>query len=447
LETQRHWSIRKVNQVIKEALDASLPYPIPVTGEVSNLTIHSSGHVYLTLKDKTSQISAAWFGHANEARKLGLKNGLQVECWGKISVFHPKGTYQITLSSLELAGKGLIRQEFERLKLKLRDQGLLDQQRKRPIPQIPKTVGVITSPTGAAIQDFLQVVNRRFSGLHIRIYPGRVQGPRTAEFTIAGLKYLNVHNSCDVIVITRGGGSYEDLSGFNDEALAHAIANSRIPVISAIGHEPDVTIPDLVADFTAPTPSAAAELVCGKKSELLQNLRSKKAHLNSLINWRLSETQKHLQRLTLSPILSEPKHILTVYMQKLDEIKTTLAQNVNRLLSDKKHQLALLQSRNIAQQQRAKILEFTQQLNRLKVRQTQAIQGQLERTQQKLNHQKSTIMAYNPKNVISRGYAILRAEDGTIIKKTNQVKVNQAITATVIDGSMDLTLNSITKES
>ena len=446
LELKKHLSIREVNQAIKMALDNSFPYPILLTGEVSNLTIHSSGHVYLTLKDKSSQIQATWFGQANEARRLGLKNGQQVESAGKISVYHPKGTYQVTLSSLQLAGKGLIRQEFELLKLRLRDKGLLDQQRKRPIPQIPKTVGIITSPTGAAIQDFLQVVNRRFSGLHIRIYPGRVQGPRTAEFTIAGLKYLNEHKACDVIVITRGGGSYEDLSGFNDEALAHAIANSNIPVISAIGHEPDVTIPDLVADFTAPTPSAAAELVCAKKSELLQNIRSKKTHLNSLISLQLSETQKYLQRLSLSPILQEPKHILAVYMQKLDEIKTTLEQKIKITYSNKKYQLALLQSRNIPQQQKTKINEFTQQINRLKARQTQAIQGQLEWCQQKLNHQKSTIIAYNPKNIINRGYAILTTDDGTIVRKTDQVEVNQTITATITDGTMDLTLNAITKE-
>lgn len=446
MPNQKPWTIKEVNQKIKAALDSSFPYPIPFTGEVSNLTIHSSGHVYLTLKDKSSQIQATWFAQAKTARQMGLKNGMQVEGTGKISVYHPKGTYQISISNLQLAGKGLIHQEFLDLKLKLRDQGLLDPQRKRTIPQIPKTVGIITSPTGAAIQDFLQVVNRRFSGLHIRIYPGRVQGPRTAEFTIAGLKYLNDHKSCDVIVITRGGGSYEDLSGFNDEALAYAIANSEIPVISAIGHEPDVTIPDLVADFTAPTPSAAAELVCAKKSQLLQNIQSKKTHLMSLVRLQLSENQHRLQQVALAPILQEPKHLLAVYMQKLDEIKTTLQQNIKTIISQKKHQLELCKSHNISQQQLAKIAEFRQRLNELKSRQIQAIQRQLELHRQKLTQQKATINAYNPQQVINRGYAILRKEDGTIIRKSDQVEKGQNVTATIADGTLDLTINAITKD-
>ena len=439
-------TIKEVNQQIKAALDSCFPYPIPLTGEVSNLTIHSSGHVYLTLKDKSSQIQATWFGQAESARRMGLKNGLQVEGTGKVTVYHPKGTYQITLSNLQLAGKGAIHQEFEDLKLKLRDQGLLDAQRKRSIPQIPKTVGIITSPTGAAIQDFLQVVNRRFSGLHVRIYPGRVQGPRTAEFTIAGLKYLNDHKACDVIVITRGGGSYEDLSGFNNEALAHAIVNSKIPVISAIGHEPDVTIPDLVADFTAPTPSAAAELVCAKKSELLQSLQSKKSQVTSLIRLQLSETEKRLQQISLAPILQEPKHLLAVYMQKLDEIKMIIAQNTMTIFSRKKHQLELCKSHNISQQQILKINEFRQRLNEFKARQSQAIQGQLELYQQRLNHQKTTIKAYNPQQVVNRGYAILRKSDGTIIRKLDQIEKGQNLTATISDGRLDLNLNAIIKD-
>jgi exodeoxyribonuclease VII large subunit len=439
-------TIGEVNQAIKGALDQCFPYPMPLTGEVSNLTIHSSGHVYMTLKDKTSQIQATWFGQAKQARHLGLKNGTQIEGVGRIAVYPPKGSYQINLSSVQLSGKGAIHQEFELLKLKLRDQGLLDVQRKRPIPTIPKIVGIITSPTGAAIQDILQIVNRRFSGMHIRIYPGKVQGPRTAEFTIAGLKYFNKHQACDVILITRGGGSYEDLSGFNDEELAHAIANSDIPVISAIGHEPDVTIPDLVADFTAPTPSAAAELVCGKKSEILQQIESMKRQIHALIRLQLGEYQQRLHQISYAPILQEPKHILSIYMQKLDEITTQLRQQMLSILTAQKHQLSLINHKIHSQQLDSQLQQYKEKLDLLSTRQRHAIHRKLSQSQQHLTQLKSTITAYNPQHIVDRGYAILRNEQGTIVRKTTSLKKGQSLTASISDGSIDLTINSIKKD-
>ena len=258
------WEVSDVNRAVREIVEGSL-LPFWLRGEVGSLVLHRSGHAYFTLKDTNSQLRAVFFGGAAQCAKLGVANGSMIEAFGNLTVYEVRGEYQFSARRLRLAGLGDLQRRFEEVRRRLAAEGLFDQERKRPIPVLPKRIGVVTSPTGAAIRDFLQIINRRFPNVNIRIYPCMVQGQGAAEQVARGVEFFNRTGGADVIVVTRGGGSMEDLWPFNEERLARAVAASAIPVISAVGHEIDFTICDFAADLRVPTPSAAAELVIGKR--------------------------------------------------------------------------------------------------------------------------------------------------------------------------------------
>ena len=270
------WSVSAVNRMIKETIEGSF-MPFWMGGEATSMLIHRSGHVYFQMKDERSQIKVCWFGGAEQCRKLGIKNGTVVEVWGSLSVYDVRGEYQFVVRKLRPAGIGLLQQKFEEVKSRLAAEGLFDPARKKPIPRIPGTIGVVSSPSGAAIRDFLQILFRRFPGVTVKIYPALVQGSEAAAQVAAGVRFFNgeddpENGQVDVIVVTRGGGSMEDLWCFNDEKLARTVAASKIPVISAVGHEIDFTICDFVSDLRAPTPSAAAELVIANYADITAGL-------------------------------------------------------------------------------------------------------------------------------------------------------------------------------
>jgi len=390
---QKIWTVSELNREIKGLFESCFPYGMWITGEVSNVTIHRSGHVYLSLKDSRCQISATWFGGAATAREMGLKNGMQVEAFGMLSIYEPRGTYQINLRRLTPKGAGDLQRQFEELKLKLQMQGLFEPDRKKPIPQLPGCVGVITSPTGAALQDFLQIINRRFNGMHIRVYPAIVQGAPTAQHVINGINFFNQTKSCDVIVVTRGGGSMEDLWGFNNEQLAYTIAQSRIPIISAIGHEIDFTIADFVADLRVPTPSAAAELVSSHKQELVQKIDNLKQRTLSSLQLKMLNFRRRLAIIKGSRVFQEPTNMLRIYSQKVDE---------------------------------------------LAMRKDRAMNYILERNKIKLNHLKSTLNAFDPQRVVERGYSILTNSEGKLIRSAEDVKSKDEVKARVSDGNIEL---------
>lgn len=390
---QKIWTVSELNREVKGLFESCFPYGMWITGEASNVTIHRSGHVYLSLKDRKSQISATWFGGASAARQMGLKNGMQIEAFGMLSVYEPRGTYQVNLRRLTPKGAGDLQRQFEELKLKLQMQGLFEPDRKKAIPQLPNCVGVITSPTGAALQDFLQIINRRFNGMHIRIYPAVVQGSPTAQHIINGINFFNQTRSCDVIVVTRGGGSMEDLWGFNNEQLAYTIAQSQIPIISAIGHEIDFTIADFVADLRVPTPSAAAELVSSHKQELVQKIGNLKQRASSSLQLKMLNFRKRLEIVKGSPVFQKPANMLRIYSQKVDE---------------------------------------------LTMRKDRAMNYILERNKTKLNHLKSTLNAFDPQRVMERGYSILTDSEGRLIKSINDVSSKDELRAKVSDGNIEL---------
>ncbi|MBR7108087.1 MAG: exodeoxyribonuclease VII large subunit [Lentisphaeria bacterium] len=317
------WSVSAVNRALRETIEGAF-MPFWMGGEAGSLILHRSGHAYFQLKDDKSQIRACYFGGAAECRRLGIGNGSLVEVWGNLSVYEVRGEYQFNIKKIRLAGIGALQQRFDELKRKLDAEGLFSPERKKAIPLLPRKIGVVTSPTGAAVRDFLQIINRRFPDVNVQIYPALVQGPQAAAQVAAGVAFFNRTRSVDVIVVTRGGGSMEDLWPFNEEIVARAVAGSSIPVISAVGHEIDFTICDFAADLRVPTPSAAAELVIGRREEFFSRLERAGKDLSAILQLRISNYRNRLERLAGNPVFHEPRRALDVKRQYLDEMELRL---------------------------------------------------------------------------------------------------------------------------
>ncbi len=385
------WSVSDANAAVRDLVENSL-LPFWLRGEVSNLVVHRSGHVYLSLKDDKTQIRATFFNGAKMVTELNLANGALVEVHGRLTVYEVRGEYQFSIRSIRLAGLGDLQRRFEELKKKLEAEGLFDPARRKPIPALPRSIGVVTSPTGAAIRDFLQIVNRRFPNLHIAIYPAQVQGAGAAAEVARGVEFFNRTNAVDVIVVTRGGGSMEDLWPFNEEVLARAIAASRIPVISAVGHEIDFTIADFVADLRAPTPSAAAELVIGRREEFQNRLSELGRMLNSTLDYRLMAARSKLNQLASSSVLQEPAHLLAMRSQELDELEIRMGHYLEKF--------------GLAQQTKL-----------------DGLAGRLE--------------ILNPRRQLERGYAIL-TKAGAVLTSAAEAKPGDELQAALADGSLTL---------
>ncbi len=307
-----------------------------VEGEISGLKKPHSGHIYFNLKDETAVLKAAFFNRYSQDLQFELKDGLKVICFGRISVYEVRGEYQIYVERLEPKGLGALQLAFEQLKAKLAQEGLFDPARKRSIPPYPRKVGVVTSPTGAAIRDILNIVNRRFAGIHILLYPVRVQGEGAAAEIAHAIEELNNWDSIDVLIVGRGGGSLEDLWAFNEEIVAKAIYRSKIPVISAVGHEIDWTIADLVADLRAPTPSAAAELVTRSREELEQNIFELSSRSQSAIKKLWTAKKDFLENLTTSYAFRQPVSLVEQWAQRVDELLRQMNNYVKGLLALKR---------------------------------------------------------------------------------------------------------------
>lgn len=313
------YTVTELTLQIKLILEGELP-GVWVEGEISSLRRPSSGHLYFTLKDGHSQIRALLFKSQRRGLKFELEDGLEVILRGRLSVYEPRGEYQIIAEHLEPKGIGAMQLALEQLKVRLAAEGLFDGQRKRALPLLPQKVGIVTSPTGAAIRDILQVIHRRFANVSVLLYPVRVQGDGAAQEIAEGIRALNLVSDIDALIVGRGGGSTEDLWAFNEEVVARAIFASSIPVISAVGHEIDFTLADLVADLRAPTPSAAAELVVQNKEELYSRLQSLQIRLSHQIRSIHGQVRHQLQQLTQRRGFSLPQEAVRSYQQRLDEL-------------------------------------------------------------------------------------------------------------------------------
>lgn len=410
-------TVSELTARIRKLLEARF-FTVAVAGEVSNLRRPASGHLYFTLKDSGSQIPAVCF--REEARRLGLelKDGLEVTARGRITVYGPRGSYQLVVSAMELKGAGSLQLALEKLKARLAAEGLFDPGRKQPLPPLPSRVGVVTSPSGAAIRDILQVIGRRFGSIAIVINPVPVQGEGAAAEIARAVEEFNRWGNVEVIIVGRGGGSAEDLQPFNEESVARAIAASKIPVISAVGHETDWTLADLAADLRAPTPSAAAELVISEKRQLLLSLDRLTRRLELALNYLLGSLRGRVERARRSATLHDPRRLLWQSRQRLDELAGRL------------HRLPAVRIGSARQ----RITELSSALRRL-------AGTRLVFSRQGVVSLRRRLEAVNPAAVLARGYSFTsRLKDGRIVTAASMLEVGEAVRVRLREGEFDSTV-------
>jgi exodeoxyribonuclease VII large subunit len=385
----RIYSVTELTRNIRVILEDAFPQ-VWVEGEVSNFTQHTSGHMYFTLKDEQSQLSCVIFRSVNQKIKFKIQNGIQLISLGRISVYDKRGTYQLYIEKLEPKGLGALELAFQQLKEKLFKEGLFEKEHKLPIPFLPTRIGIVTSPTGAAIRDILNVSGRRFSNVEIIINPVKVQGKGAAEEIAAAIGEFNSlnktsfkSNPIDAMIVGRGGGSLEDLWAFNEEIVARAIYDSEIPIISAVGHQIDYTISDLVADLRAATPSAAAELLIPRKEELKRRIEAVVEKLSNILSRKIELLKEKVRTLEKSYVLREPLNLFRQTQQRIDELEKALRLGLKVLLDAKRQELGIFS-------------------------------GKLD--------------ALSPLAVLSRGYSItMRLKDGKALKDPKEVKRGQKI--------------------
>ena len=428
---------RKVRGLLEDGIGE-----IWVEGEVSNLRRQSSGHAYFTLKDASSQIACVLFaGQTAQLRGMNFADGVHVQIQGSLTVYEPRGNYQIIVRRVQERGVGALQAKFEELKRRLDAEGLFAPGKKRPLPKFPRRIGVVTSPTGAAIQDFLNVLHRRQRGIEVVIFPVRVQGKGAAAEIAEAIRLLGNPLATglppfDVIVVTRGGGSLEDLWEFNEEAVARAVAESPIPVVSAVGHEIDFSICDFAADFRAPTPSAAAEILSADSGELLDRLQHFAARLGRPVLTRLDGLRSQLLSLQRTALFLEPRRILQEKQQTLDR----LLEDLQSTADSAPHQLRLLLERQ------ARILAGHRpdlKISELSRRLASCRDTLKHRAETKLQHEKSTLSrhaavlrALNPAAALARGYTITMDENGQILRSATDAIKSQELTTRFHDGEV-----------
>jgi len=335
------YTVSELTKYIRVILEDSFP-GVWIEGEVSNFILHSSGHMYFSLRDASAVLKCAMFRRTNEKLKFKLKDGMKVICFGSISVYEARGDYQLIVEEVEPKGIGALQLAFQELKEKLLKEGLFDERHKIPIPYLPTRIGIVTSPTGAAIRDILNIALRRFSNVEIIINPVKVQGQSAKDEIASAIRQFNKLKNIDVMIVTRGGGSLEDLWPFNEEMVARAIYDSEIPVISAVGHEIDYTISDFVADFRAPTPSAAAELVIPKKEDLANLIATSVTRLKNVLGAKIELLTEKLATLRESYILRQPLNLITQYEQRIDDLGKDMGIRIDHLIEMKTENFNLL---------------------------------------------------------------------------------------------------------
>lgn len=429
------YSVSQLNQTARLMLENQLGL-IWLTGEISNFTQPVSGHWYLTLKDENAQVRCAMFRQKNLRATFRPQNGQQVLVRASVSLYEPRGDYQLIIESIHPAGEGALQQQFEALKNKLAAEGLFATHFKKKLPHFTQTVGIITSQTGAALQDILQILQRRDPSLKIVIYPTSVQGKDAAFEITEMLELANKRQEVDVLIVGRGGGSLEDLWCFNEEVVARAIFHSQLPIISAVGHETDITISDFVADLRAPTPSAAAELVSRNQAELMSQLEYQKERLTISLDRLFQQKQYQLQQLTLS---LQHRHPQTQWRHQ----QYQLSQLAQRLITANKYYLQ--QRQQAIQAQQIKLWRFPFVLNLKKQQQLiQQTQLRLNIAQQHyVRHQKNRLaqlsmqlQGLSPLNILARGYSITQNQQGKNITQSSQIKSGEKIITSLAQGKI-----------
>lgn len=436
-------TVSELSNAIKRSLEKAFPL-VYLQGEVSNYKPNASGHLYFSLKDKDAQISAIMFRSEAASLKQPLKDGAQVIVRGEINVYPLSGKYQIVIRELRPVGLGELLLKLEELKIKINKLGWFSKDHKRPIPSFPKKIGVVTSPTGAVIQDILNVLSRRFSGFHLILNPVKVQGEGAAAEIAQAINDFNKYNLVDVMIIGRGGGSIEDLWAFNEEIVAEAIFKSEIPIICAVGHETDHCIADYVADVRAPTPSAAAEIVIMEKSHQLNRLAEMLKRMQQTVFQLIRHDKMRLMGIIRHPVIQSPYALLGPWIEKVESLRQDADNKMHERLS---RQRLILQAKKMALASLNPIMRLNHYRERVKAFDKsfkETIARKLQNTHLLLNHLKDSLVAVNPKNVLTKGYCILFSEkDHSAITSVHSVKKNEKVRLQLLDGSLTATINEM----
>ncbi|HBI6989590.1 exodeoxyribonuclease VII large subunit [Clostridium perfringens] len=392
-------SVGEVNNYVKKLVENDFILKnLNVKGEISNLKFHSSGHIYFSLKDENSKVNCIMFKNNAVNLDFRLEEGMKVEIKARLGVYHKEGTYQLYCENIKKAGIGELFEEFHKLKKELSEEGIFDEKYKRALPKFPKRIGIITARTGAAVRDIINVIQRRNKSLDIILYPAKVQGENAADSIIEGIRYFNNEKSVDVIILGRGGGSIEELWAFNNRDLAYEIFNSRIPTVSAVGHEVDFTISDFVSDMRAPTPSAAGELVSPSLKEMINDLVNKKEFLHRAIDRKFLNAKKDVDLLHKGLKGNNPKHIIEKRIKEVNSLEEKLNFLGKRKIDKAKDELIALNS---------------------------------------------ILQTLNPLNTLGRGYSVIMDKEDKVINKVSELKKNDMVKVIMKDGSVNIDIKII----
>ena len=392
-------SVGEVNNYVKKLVENDFILKnLNVKGEISNLKFHSSGHIYFSLKDENSKVNCIMFKNNAVNLDFRLEEGMKVEIKARLGVYHKEGTYQLYCENIKKAGIGELFEEFHKLKKELSEEGIFDEKYKRALPKFPKRIGIITARTGAAVRDIINVIQRRNKSLDIILYPAKVQGENAADSIIEGIRYFNNEKSVDVIILGRGGGSIEELWAFNNRDLAYEIFNSRIPTVSAVGHEVDFTISDFVSDMRAPTPSAAGELVSPSLQEMINDLLNKKEFLHRAIDRKFLNAKKDVDLLHKGLKGNNPKHIIEKRIKEVNSLEEKINFLGKRKIDKAKDELIALNS---------------------------------------------ILQTLNPLNTLGRGYSVIMDKKDKVINEVSELKKNDMVKVIMKDGSVNIDIKII----
>ncbi|MCR4458318.1 MULTISPECIES: exodeoxyribonuclease VII large subunit [unclassified Pseudescherichia] len=437
------FTVSRLNQTVRLLLEREVGQ-VWISGEISNFTQPASGHWYFTLKDDTAQVRCAMFRNSNRRVTFRPQHGQQVLVRASITLYEPRGEYQIIVESMQPAGEGLLQQKYEQLKAKLAAEGLFDQQSKQPLPSPAHCVGVITSKTGAALHDILHVLKRRDPSLPVVIYPTAVQGEDAPGQIVRAIALANSRKECDVLIVGRGGGSLEDLWSFNDERVARAIFASQIPIVSAVGHETDVTIADFVADLRAPTPSAAAEMVSRNQLELLRQLQSGQQRLEMAMDYYLANRTRRFTQLEHRLQQQHPQLRLARQQTVLERLRQRMTYAMdNQLKRSGQRQQRMTQRLNQHSPQ-PRIHRAQNRVQQLEYRLAQLMSARLSATRERFGNAMTHLDAVSPLATLARGYSVTTATDGNVLKQTKQVKAGDVLTTRLVDGWVESEVKGVT---
>jgi exodeoxyribonuclease VII large subunit len=439
LPERRVYTVSELNAAIRGVLDQEFP-DVWVAGEISGTKLATSGHYYFTLKERDSQLRCVCFRSTHRYLKFKPQDGVAVVARGRIDVFEARGEYQLLVEFLEPQGHGALQFAFEQLKKKLAAEGLFDAERKRPLPRFPRRIGIVTSPRGAVISDMLHILERRFPGLHVRLFPATVQGEGSIDDVCRGIDYFSRTGWAELVIVARGGGSLEDLWTFNEEAVARAIAASQVPIVSAVGHETDVTIADFIADLRAPTPSAAAELVVRTRDELLAGIETSRRHVTQAVRYRLAMARRVIDQQGIQRALAVFHRAIGRRLQRVDEQEYRLRERVRALAEARQRLYRSLDARVRYYDPRPRFARDHRRLETALAAMEQRLRLDLARRSGRLQELSAKLSQLSPLRILERGYAIVTKAEGEIVTDNRDTPPGSAVHIRLAKGDLDATV-------